>query len=204
MKYFDSRKAVDDPSFPAWKSLYYAACYDYISFLVIESIYYSMTTSLWMLPHALEKFLKAWLLKGGIGKRNVRDLGHNICSLWNECKKKYKDDFDRLKFEEELAFSIGEIDTNSRYGAADIFVPDELFVRIIPFFNEIRNKILKSDYNREYYGIPESILNHSATIEIEWLQGKMVAEEVVRFYHQRAYLNARVVYRGPEEDEGAP
>ena len=202
--YFSRKQTTTGPNYRKWQVLYDLASYDYVSFLVIESIYRSMGTSLWMLAQSLEKYLKSWLLRGGMEEKELRDIGHNIEQLWNECRKQYEMDFEYLKFDSDLALDMNNISANSRYGDDIIATPGDLFDRVIPFFNELRKRILKERYNNELYGIHSTVLSHQAhcdTIDLDWIKGRYAAKEIFLFLHKKHLPSGDTTYWYPKEDE---
>ncbi|MCI5207821.1 MAG: hypothetical protein D3910_03295, partial [Candidatus Electrothrix sp. ATG2] len=126
------------------------------------------STFLWLPTHAIEKYLKAFLLScDGYNSTKLRKkFGHNIKKLWCQYKKEFG--FNEHDLFNEYIDEISAISTYVRYGEYTTLFNDNLlsgFIFFIAHFNKFANE--SKNYSSTYYGLKEIDFSAGNLITLE-------------------------------------
>lgn len=147
-----------------WESLLLTANNDFISVLIL---WYSGvapgSTYAWMLPHTLEKYLKAFLLKSGnvtnAELRKFGKTGHGLTELWTKYKSISNSTTSKPKLNlafDELIADFTSIDTGIRYSGFVEYSSEKLLYFYIVLCSLLRYLIVgETIYRTTFYGIDD-------------------------------------------------
>ncbi len=159
MKYGGMNGKICDET---WESLLTTANNDFVSVLVL---WYSGvglgSTYAWMLPHTLEKYLKAYLLKSGsITNADLRKFGktgHGLKEIWEKYKSISTSTTTKPKLNQSFDEIIDDLDTITpklRYSGFISFSSDSLLYFYIVLCCLLRYLIVgKTKYRSSFYGL---------------------------------------------------
>ncbi|MCK5678338.1 MAG: hypothetical protein KAH72_07690 [Flavobacteriaceae bacterium] len=142
-----------------WESLLDTANNDFVSVLVLWYTGVAPgSTYAWMLPHTLEKYLKAYLLQSTIiTPKRLRKLGHNLTKIWEETKIKSKISTRKPKLNKAFDDIIKSLDTikiDIRYTGYLDFTSSNLLYFYIVLCSTIRYLLIgKKEYRKSLYGL---------------------------------------------------
>ena len=126
-----------------WEILLASANNDFISVLIL---WYSgvipKSTYGWMLPHTLEKYLKSYLLKNNVPKKEIKDLRHSLADIWQRYKNISNTSTSKPKLNEAFDQIIQDLSTmdnaNFRYSGCVDYSSDQLLYFYIVLSSFIR------------------------------------------------------------------
>jgi HEPN domain len=137
------------------QNLFFSANIDFLSFISLYHLGIHMGgTYMWLPSHAIEKYLKAFLIiEGSLTVDRVIKYRHNIKKLWKKCIYLYNySPSDNLsKFMKELS----KTSTNIRYGDIDISITAEFvsgLLLLAVHFNYYKDT---GNYASTYYGFAD-------------------------------------------------
>jgi len=157
--------------------LIFAANNDAFSFI---SLYHmgliQNSTMIWLPVHAIEKYLKAYLLhKPNYSEKKLIKIGHNVKELWGLYKKEYG--FEDHKNIDEFISEISAIKPTVRYGESSIVLNDNLlsgFIFLVVHFNRFKNGSV--NYPKSYYGFNDNEFSNHNFISGTYLK------EIIKIY----------------------
>lgn len=143
--------------------LIFAANNDAFSFIALYHLgLIQNSTMIWLPVHAIEKYLKAYLLnKPKHTEKSLKRISHNMKELWTLYKKEFG--FENHSNLEEFIDEISGIKPDVRYGDKSVVLNDNLlsgFVFFIVHFNKFKNGSV--NYPKSYYGFNDNeFSNHN-------------------------------------------
>ncbi|RLD56366.1 MAG: hypothetical protein DRJ01_15350 [Bacteroidetes bacterium] len=152
---YENNKVLD------WKDLLINADNDFVSVVVLfyTNLIFGSTYA-WLLPHTLEKYLKAYLLKANvIQSDDLKKYGHSLKRLWNKYNEisQVKTTKPKLNAEfENLVDELSKISTNTRYNGYFNFASGSAFYYFFVLSSLLRYLIIgKSRYRSSLYGLDD-------------------------------------------------
>ena len=157
--------------------LIFAANNDAFSFIALYHLgLIQNSTMIWLPVHAIEKYLKAYLLNRPKHTVNsLKKISHNVKKLWILYKKEF--DFPQKHNFEEFIDEIAGIKSNVRYGDKSVALNDNLlsgFIFFMVHFNKFKNGSV--NYPKSYYGFYDNEFSKQNFISGTYL------EEVIKIY----------------------
>ena len=110
----------------SFEDLIFAANNDAFSFIALYHLgLIQNSTMIWLPVHAIEKYLKAYLLnKPNHTEKSLKEISHDVKKLWFLYKKEFG--FENHINLEEFIDEISEIKPNVRYGDRSVALSDNL------------------------------------------------------------------------------
>ncbi|MCK5535531.1 MAG: hypothetical protein KAI79_01825 [Bacteroidales bacterium] len=142
-----------------WESLLDTANNDFVSVLVLWYTGVAPgSTYAWMLPHTLEKYLKAYLLKSkNITPKELKKLNHNLTKIWEKYKSVSNSTTRKPKLNEafdEIIKTLDTIKTSIRYTGYLDYSSSSLLYFYIVLCSFIRYLLVgKKEYRESLYGL---------------------------------------------------
>jgi len=165
--------------------LMFAANNDAMAFVSLYHLgLYHNSTFVWLPCHAIEKYLKCYLLaSGGYGESDIRKVGHDVGRLWRLYRSAYR--FPLCPSVEEYVAEVSAVPPAVRYGDMSVALNDNLLSGLIllaAHFNRYRRG--SATYAQSYYGFWEEELQGCNALSKRYLVGVFQAYLHLVIEHQ--------------------